>query len=66
LDLHEKPPSLTWRQYWRAHKAHLSETVAKSAFRFLELSARVSLIALFSAVKGGWVFFVFFMHAVWF
>jgi hypothetical protein len=64
LDLHEKPPSLTWRQYWRAHKAHLSETVAKSAFRFLELSARVSLIALFSAVKGGWVFFVFFMHAV--
>ena len=63
LDLHEKPPSLTWRQYWRAHKAHLSETVAKSAFRFLELSARVSLIALFSAVKGGWVFFVFFMHA---
>jgi hypothetical protein len=64
LDLHEKPPSLTWKQYWRAHKAHLSETVAKSAFRFLELSARVSLIALFSAVKGGWVFFVFFMHAV--
>ena len=63
LDLHEKPPSLTWAQYWRAHKAHLSETVAKSAFRFLELSARVSLIALFSAVKGGWVFFVFFMHA---
>ena len=64
LDLHEKPPSLTWRNYWRAHKAHLSETGAKSAFRFLELSARVSLIALFSAVKGGWVFFVFFMHAV--
>ena len=64
LDLHEKPPSLTWRNYWRAHKAHLSETAAKSAFRFLELSARVSLIALFSAVKGGWVFFVFFMHAV--
>ena len=63
LDLHEKPPSLTWGQYWRAHKAHLSETAAKSVFRFLELSARVSLIALFSAVKGGWVFFVFFMHA---
>ena len=63
LDLHEKPPSLTWGQYWRAHKAHLSEMAAKSAFRFLELSARVSLIALFSAVKGGWVFFVFFMHA---
>ena len=64
LDLHEKPPSYTWRQYWAAHKAHLSEMAAKAIFRFLELSARISLIALFSAAKGGWIFFVFFMHAV--
>ena len=63
LDLHEKPPNMTWREYWRAHKAHLSEMAAKTAFRFLELSARISLVALFAAARGGWVFFVLFMHA---
>jgi hypothetical protein len=35
LDLHEKPPSYTWLQYWAAHKAHLSEMAAKGVFRFL-------------------------------
>ena len=64
LDLHEKPPSYTWAQYWTAHKAHLSEMAAKTVFRFLELSARITTIALFSAAHGGWVFFIFFMHAV--
>jgi hypothetical protein len=64
LDLHEKPPSYTWAQYWAAHKAHLSEMAAKTVFRFLELSARITTIALFSAAHGGWVFFIFFMHAV--
>jgi hypothetical protein len=36
---------------------------AKSFFRFLELSARITLIALFSAVHGGWIFLIFFAHA---
>ena len=33
-------------------------------FPFSRALARISLIALFSAAKGGWIFFVFFMHAV--
>jgi|TARA_B110000977_G_scaffold182847_1_gene244903 hypothetical protein len=64
LDLHEKPPSLTWPSYWKAHKPHLSETAAKTIFKFFELSARISLIALFGAVHGGYVFFVFAVHSV--
>jgi len=63
LDLHEKPPSFTWVQYWAAHKAHLSEMAAKTVFRFLELAARISTIALFASATGGWVFAIFFMHA---
>ena len=63
LDLHEKPPSFSWRQYWAAHKAHLSEMAAKGVFRFLELAARITSIALFAAATGGWVFAIFFLHA---
>lgn len=62
LDLHEKPPSITWSEYWKAHKPHLSEMTSKAIFKFLELSARISLIALFAAVNGGWIFFIFAMH----
>jgi hypothetical protein len=63
LDLHEKPPNMTWKTYWAAHKAHLSEMAAKTTFRFLELSARITTIALMAAATGGWIFMIFFMHA---
>jgi hypothetical protein len=62
LDLHEKPPAYSWREYWGVHKAHLSEMLAKFNFRFFELTARVVTIGLFAAVCGPWVFLVFFMH----
>ena len=62
LDLHEKPPAYSWREYWGVHKAHLSEMIAKFNFRFFELTARVMTIGLFASVCGTWVFMVFFVH----
>ena len=62
LDLHEKPPAYSWREYWGVHKAHLSEMLAKFNFRFFELTARVVTIGLFASVCGAWVFLVFFVH----
>jgi hypothetical protein len=62
LDLHEKPPAYSWREYWGIHKAHLSEMLAKFNFRFFELTARVVTIGLFASVCGAWVFLVFFVH----
>lgn len=63
LDLHEKPPTLTWKEYWKVHRAHLSEMIAKGFYRFFELAARVCTIGLFAAVTGPYVMLVFFVHA---
>ena len=63
LDLHEKPPAYSWREYWKMHKAHLSEMMAKACYRFFELAARICTIGLFAAVTGPYVMLVFFFHA---
>ena len=63
LDLHEKPPAYSWPEYWRVHKSHLSEMMAKACYRFFELAARILTLGLFAAVTGGYVFLVFFFHA---
>ena len=63
LDLHEKPPAYSWPEYWKLHKSHLSEMIAKSIYRFFELAARICTLGLFAAVTGGYVFLVFFFHA---
>ena len=63
LDLHEKPPAYNWGEYWKMHKAHLSEMMAKACYRFFELSARICTIGLFAAVTGPYIILVFFLHA---
>lgn len=63
LDLHEKPPAYTWSEYWKVHRSHLSEMLAKAVYRFFELAARICTIGLFAAVTGPYVMLVFFLHA---